>query len=107
MTIPLRQWLALLSRGVAAVATLLLAAVLFALGAAITRTPLTVAPITLVAWQVEPGCVAMVISGIADRASGHHGTQHRGLGRADLHDPGTEGGCLLSGVVRDAASFAA
>jgi drug/metabolite transporter (DMT)-like permease len=42
----------------------LLAAVLFALGTVITRTPIPVAPITLVAWQVGLGCVPMVIAGL-------------------------------------------
>jgi drug/metabolite transporter (DMT)-like permease len=42
----------------------LLAAVLFALGTVITRTPTPVPPITLVAWQVGLGCVPMVIAGL-------------------------------------------
>ena len=42
----------------------LLAAVLFALGTVITRTPIPVPPITLVAWQVGLGCVPMVIVGL-------------------------------------------
>lgn len=43
----------------------LLAAVLFALGTVITRTPLPVPPITLVAWQVGLGCVPMVVCYLA------------------------------------------
>ncbi|MDE1182176.1 DMT family transporter [Paraburkholderia sp.] len=39
------------------------AAVLFALGTVITRTPIPVPPITLVAWQVGLGCAPMVVLG--------------------------------------------
>ncbi|HEY4298760.1 MAG TPA: DMT family transporter [Paraburkholderia sp.] len=42
----------------------LLAAVLFALGTVLTRTPIPVPPITLVAWQVGLGCVPMAIAGL-------------------------------------------
>jgi drug/metabolite transporter (DMT)-like permease len=42
----------------------LLAAVLFALGTVITRTPIPIAPITLVAWQVGLGCAPMIVLGL-------------------------------------------
>ncbi|OLL31626.1 EamA family transporter [Burkholderia sp. SRS-W-2-2016] len=42
----------------------LAAAVLFALGTVMTRTPIPVPPITLVAWQVGIGCVPMLIIGL-------------------------------------------
>jgi drug/metabolite transporter (DMT)-like permease len=42
----------------------LLAAVMFALGTVITRTPIPVPPITLVAWQVGIGCAPMAIAGL-------------------------------------------
>ena len=40
------------------------AATLFALGTVITRKPIPLPPITLVAWQVGLGCVPMVIVGL-------------------------------------------
>jgi drug/metabolite transporter (DMT)-like permease len=42
----------------------LLAAVLFALGTVITRTPIPVPPLTLVAWQVGLGCAPMIVLGL-------------------------------------------
>ncbi|HEV2674417.1 MAG TPA: DMT family transporter [Aliidongia sp.] len=41
------------------------AAVLFALGAVLNRTPLPVTPIALTAWQVGLGCLPMVLLGLA------------------------------------------
>jgi drug/metabolite transporter (DMT)-like permease len=42
----------------------LVAAVLFALGTVITRTPIPVPPLTLVAWQVGLGCAPMIVLGL-------------------------------------------
>lgn len=39
------------------------------LGTVITRTPLPVPPITLVAWQVGLGCVPMVVAGLNPTAT--------------------------------------
>ena len=58
----------------------LLAAVLFALGTVITRTPLPVAPITLVAWQVGLGCAPMIVAGVADRAPAFRRIEYRTAG---------------------------
>ncbi|AQH04439.1 multidrug DMT transporter permease (plasmid) [Burkholderia sp. KK1] len=48
----------------AGVAFALSAAVLFALGTVISRAPLPIAPISLVAWQVGIGCVPMTVLGL-------------------------------------------
>jgi len=49
---------------IAGIAFALLAAVLFALGTVIARTPIPVAPISLVAWQVGLGCMPMIVAGL-------------------------------------------
>jgi drug/metabolite transporter (DMT)-like permease len=49
---------------IAGIAFALLAAVLFALGTVIARTPIPVPPISLVAWQVGLGCAPMIVAGL-------------------------------------------
>jgi len=48
----------------AGIAFALTAAVCFALGTVITHTPMPVAPVTLVAWQVGIGCTPMILLGL-------------------------------------------
>jgi drug/metabolite transporter (DMT)-like permease len=73
------QGLAIAPDRAVGIALVLSAAVLFALGGVMTKTPLPVAPIALVAWQVGLGCLPMVILGLLFEHPDFAALSHIGL----------------------------